>query len=79
MRSPVPSSHQPGARERPRCESVNKPSKLPRHWEGVLDSGGVSSPALRFSFLREPKAHNFDAAIEQLGDHARALVGDPRR
>lgn len=60
--------------ERPRYESVMKPGKLLRHWEGCVDYGGGPVPVLGFPFLRTPTTHNWNGEIEQLGDYGRALI-----
>ena len=61
--------------ERPRYQSISKPGKLLRHWEGRFTIGRRSVPVLAFPFLRKPRSHNFYAEIDQLGSYARALVG----
>ena len=61
--------------EHPPYESIGRPGKILRHWEGRYDSAAASVPVLGFPFLRKPRTHNSYAEIAQLGNYGRALIG----
>ena len=54
--------------------SVPKPEKPLWHREGTVRTSNDSVPLLGFPFLRTRSTHNSYAEIDQLGEHARALV-----
>ncbi len=60
--------------EHPPYESIGRPGKILRHWEGHYRSPAASVPVLGFPFLRKPQTHNSYAEIAQLGAYGRALI-----
>ncbi|MYE31615.1 MAG: hypothetical protein F4X80_02915 [Chloroflexi bacterium] len=62
--------------EHRRYESISKPGKRLRHYEGRLDSRGGSVPVLAFPFVPGRKTHQSHREQEQLGAYGRALVGE---
>lgn len=50
-----------------RYESVHRPGKMLRHWQGVIDLSETTIPFAGFPFLRKSRTHNADAEIDQLG------------
>lgn len=65
--------------EHRRYESISKPGKRLRHYEGRLDSRRGSVPVLAFPFVPGRKTHQSHREFEQLGACGRALVGDALR